>query len=334
MLSTPVANMNNYLNEMNSKILEKFEILDYIGSGSESKVFKVKEKKSNKMVTMKMINKQKGDKNNLNEYIISHKLKHMNIIDYYGGFEIKKGELDCMLIEYAKFGNLREFQKNIIQKDYFSESLLCFITYQILKGLEYIHKCKIAHLDLKPQNIVINDYLNVKIIDFSVSLNYSKIKKKEIKLPLVGTSFYMAPEIVWNKTIKVEDFNKVDLFSLGVILYNFAFGEYPFGLDYDDRKNIEVISEKYKKKLEINNEGDYYSSCFIDFLKNLLETDINKRIDINQALNDYWVKGAKLLNDEKENIFFAENFLRYLITEHYKSFDDYIKKKSNIVKNS
>ena len=90
MLSTPVANMNNYLNEMNSKILEKFEILDYIGSGSESKVFKVKEKKSNKMVTMKMINKQKGDKNNLNEYIISHKLKHMNIIDYYGGFEIKK----------------------------------------------------------------------------------------------------------------------------------------------------------------------------------------------------------------------------------------------------
>ena len=86
--------------------------------------------------------------------------------------------------------------------------------------------------------------------------------------------------------------------------------------------------------MEINNEGDYYSSCFIDFLKNLLETDINKRIDINQALNDYWVKGAKLLNDEKENIFFAENFLRYLITEHYKSFDDYIKKKSNIVKNS
>ena len=65
MLSTPVANMNNYLNEMNSKILEKFEILDYIGSGSESKVFKVKEKKSNKMVTMKMINKQKGDKNNI-----------------------------------------------------------------------------------------------------------------------------------------------------------------------------------------------------------------------------------------------------------------------------
>ena len=330
MLSTPVSNMNNYLIKLNSKIFEKFEILDYIGSGSESKVFKVKEKKSNKMVTMKMINKQKGEKKNLNEYIISHKLKHMNVIDYYGAIEIKKEELDCMIIEYAKFGNLREFQKNIIQKNYLSETLLCFITYQILKGLKYIHMCKIAHLDLKPQNIIINDYLNVKIIDFSVSLSYSKIKTKEIQLPLVGTSFYMAPEIVWNKTIKVKDLNKVDLFSLGVILYNLAFDEYPFDLDYEDIKNIEVISEKYKRKLKINNEGENNSSCFIDFIKKLLETDINKRININQALDDYWVKGAHILNNEKENIFLAENFLRYLITDHIKSFDDYIKKKNKI----
>ena len=241
MLSTPVSNMNNYLIKLNSKIFEKFEILDYIGSGSESKVFKVKEKKYNKMVTMKMINKQKGEKKNLNEYIISHKLKHMNVIDYYGAIEIKKEELDCMIIEYAKFGNLREFQKNIIQKNYLSETLLCFITYQILKGLKYIHMCKIAHLDLKPQNIIINDYLNVKIIDFSVSLSYSKIKTKEIQLPLVGTSFYMAPEIVWNKTIKIEDLNKVDLFSLGVIHYNFSFDVYPFDLEYEDINNTEYF---------------------------------------------------------------------------------------------
>ena len=158
--------------------------------------------------------------------------------------------------------------------------------------------CKIAHLDLKPQNIIINDYSNVKIIDFSVSLSYNKIKTKEIQLPLVGTSFYMAPEIVWNKTIKIEDLNKVDLFSLGVILYNLAFDKYPFDLDYEDIKNTEVISEKYKRKLKINNEGEYYSSCFIDFIKKLLETDINKRININQALDDYWVKGAEILNNE------------------------------------
>ena len=44
MLSTQVVNMNNYLIELSSKIIEKFEILDYIGSGSESKVFKVIEK--------------------------------------------------------------------------------------------------------------------------------------------------------------------------------------------------------------------------------------------------------------------------------------------------
>ena len=96
--------------------------------------------------------------------------------------------------------------------------------------------CKIAHLDLKPQNIIINDYLNVKIIDFSVSLNYSKIKANEMQLPFVGTSFYLAPKIIQNKAMKVEDLNKLGLFYLGLILYNFAFNEYPFDLYYKDRE--------------------------------------------------------------------------------------------------
>ena len=58
----------------------------------------------------------------------------------------------------------------------------------------------------------------------------------------------------------------------------------------------------------------------------MLENDINKRIDINQALNHYWIKGGKILLNEKENIFNANKFLSYLIADHIKNFDDYIKR--------
>jgi len=145
-------------------------------------------------------------------------------------------------------------------------------------------------------------------------------------LPTRGTSFYMAPEVIKGDTIDVTDLNKVDLYSFGVILYYFAFGYYPFNLTKEDAKQNDKIYEKITKELIIENEDNYYSTLFIDFVKKLLDKDINKRIDINEALNHYWVKGAQILFDEKEKLFNAGTFLSYLITDHIKNFDDYIKK--------
>ena len=96
----------------------------------------------------------------------ARKLKNKNIINYYGNTEIKKNEIDCIIMDYAKFGTLRDFQINSLKNYFFSKPLLCFISYQILNGLKYLYICKICHFDIKPQNIIIDDLLNVKIIDF------------------------------------------------------------------------------------------------------------------------------------------------------------------------
>ena len=304
---------------------ENFELLDHIGSGKDTFVFKSIAKKTKKIIAMKIIS-IKDNKKNTNEINIHTKLKNKNIIEFLANFEIKKNELDCLIIDYCKFGNLIDFQNNILKKNYLSETMLCFFCYQILNGLNYLHRNKIAHLDLKPQNIVIDEYLTIKIIDFSISINYSKIKSKKIKLPRMGTSFFMSPEILNSDIINVKDLNKVDLYSLGVILYSLAFGYFPFELDKDDIKDYKRIYEKIKKELKIDNEDNYYSPYFIDFIQKLLENDINKRIDIGQALDHYWIKGAQILLNEKENIFNASKFLSYLIADHIKNFDDYIKR--------
>jgi serine/threonine protein kinase len=317
---------NKYLRDINPVLAENFELQEMVGSGSESYVYKTIYKRNKKVIVCKMIYKQEEEDMNINkkELDIGMKLKNKNITNFLGSLTIRKNELYFIAMEYDKFGNLRNFQRNYLKRNILSEQLICYISYCILNGLKYIHMCKIAHMDLKPQNITVDDYLCFKIIDFSISIDYSKID--EIKLPTIGTNFYMSPEVLSNKTIKAKDLNKVDLYSLGVILYNLAFGDYPYNLSHEESEDYDKIAEKIKSNWEIKNEDNTYSELFIDFLKKLLEKDIDKRMNINQALNHTWAKGAKILLDEKEKVFQCSNFLLYLLTDHFKSFNDYVKK--------
>ena len=295
---------------LNSMVSGNLEILDSIDAGSNSMTFK---SRSNGNVKIAKLNITKK---------ISEKIRNQYILDPYAYFGSDENE-------YNK-GTLTEFKKNMLKKDYVSESCLCFIVYQILNGLKYIHERKIAHLDLKPENIVVGDYLTVKLIDFSISLDYSKTGAKKIKLPFVGTCFYRAPEILSQKTIDVKDLNKVDLYSLGVIIFNLAFDSYPYGLTDEDIEENQEYSKILKKiengNLKIDNEDNDFSSYFIDFLKSLLEKDISKRININKALDHYWIKVAKILKDETENLFNSEKFIEDLINNSFISFNHYMNK--------
>jgi serine/threonine protein kinase len=318
--------VKKYIKQNNPELDDIFEFQEYIGSGAESNVYKTKLKKNGKTVANKIIViKEREKKRIFNEIMISKKLKHHNIIDFYGCYEVKENEVSCIVIEYSKFGNLRDFTKNVLKRKFYTETFICFIAYQILTALKYLELCKVAHLDLKPQNITINEFLTVKLIDFSISIDYSRMNSNQIKLPSCGTKFYMAPEVLSSKTIDVKDLNKVDLFSLGVVLYNLAFGTFPFHYECKDFNNKEEIYNIIMNS-EIEFENHSFSLHFIDFLKKLLEKDITKRIDINQALNHYWVKGAKLILDEKENLYNAGKFLSVLITDHIKDFNDYLNK--------
>jgi serine/threonine protein kinase len=221
---------------------------------------------------------------------------------------------------------LEYFQKKLIKKDSLSETLLAYITKQILDGLLYIHQSKIIHMDIKQQNILIDEKLNVKITDFSVSFSYEKYKENDkINLPLSGTSLYMSPEVLLKSQIDYEDCCKIDIFSLGVVLFNLAFEKFPYELDYSYKRNFALILDKIKKQKLIIPEKKKFSVLFKKFLKNLLEKNIKNRISIYEALEDPWIKGADLLIKEKEKLNDIEKFLINMITDNVRSFNDYLK---------
>ena len=321
-----LSSIGNFEKVIKPEFLENFELQELVGYGSESYVYRTKIKRNKKIISMKMIIREKKEKRNINELRISKRLKNKNIINIYGESPIFEN-VDCIMMEYAQYGNIRDFQRNILRSNILSESLLCYLSYQILKALKHCHICKIAHLDLKPQNIVIDRDLNVKLIDFSISIDYNKINSKTIKLPFKGTNFYIAPEVYSSKSINIKDLNKVDLYSLGVILYNLAFGSYPFGLNREDSDDYSKIYSKIINDFEIKNNFGY-STYFIDFLNKLLKRDINKRINIDQALQHHWIKGANILFNEMEKLYDINSFLLYLKADYFKEFNDYLKKKT------
>ena len=180
---------------------------------------------------------------------------------------------------------------------------------------------KIAHLDIKPQNIIVDNTLNLKLIDFSISINYRNIKNK-IRLPSQGTKYYMPPELINEEIIEVNDLEKIDLFSLGVMLFHFAFHFYPYEFKEDKKEEDKKIDEMINYFMSSNKYK--YSNYFLNFLKKLLEKDIKKRMNIRKAMEDYWIKGAKILIDEKEKLNNDNLFLSYLMFDYYHNFVNYI----------
>ena len=303
---------------------ENFELKSLIDSGSESKVYKIYNKKSKIEYALKQINNEDRTKKNINELKIASKMKQKNIILFYGYSSLDDDNSDYIIMENAKYGNLRNFQINVLKKAYLSESMLCFLTSQILNGLIYLHKCKIAHMDIKPQNIVIDEFINAKLIDFSISINYKdKELEDKIKLKFKGTNFYIPIEVHNEETINYKDLNKIDAYSLGVTLYSLAYGCYPFDLSFKDSKNYDSIFQKINNKLKFKNDIKL-SSFFIDFISKLLEKDINKRMSIYEAAKHHWIKGADILMAEKENLHNINPFIVKLITNSIKSFNDFI----------
>ena len=332
-----ISRIKNLVQKCN-RFNEDLEILNYINSGSSGIVYEGRVRKSsNKKVALKFIlnclldskrdkkEKEKIKKRVNNEIKFLNKLKQKNITLLYGVYEIPD-DSSCMVLELAKYHDLEHFQKSLIQKKTLSETLLVYISKQILDALYYCHQSQIAHTDIKHQNILIDENLNIKLTDFSVSFTYAGLEKnKKMILPFAGTSLFMCPEILGHKEIFPIECNKIDIFSFGILLYNLAYAEYPYNLSFKDKKNFKDIKMKIEKNgLIFPKKFKKFSPYFTRFLSCLLEKDITKRISINDALKDHWIKGADLVFQEKEKINDLEKFLVNVVTDNIRSFNNYL----------
>mmetsp|Transcript_85531 Transcript_85531/g.151389 ORF Transcript_85531/g.151389 Transcript_85531/m.151389 type:complete len:998 (+) Transcript_85531:44-3037(+) len=205
--------------------------IGYLGSGAFSTVRLVDHKKTKARYALKTCKKTASGKMPAEMQIecdILAENDHPFIMYMVGVFETK--HYVSMLTEILMGGELWSALRNLPYM--LSRKDARFYAGSILIGIEALWDRNIVYRDLKPENVMLDTDGYVKIIDFGVS---KKLKENQSRTyTTVGTPHYMAPEVIQGKGYGVE----VDLWSLGVMIFEFVCGHLPFGNDLDEPRAV------------------------------------------------------------------------------------------------
>ena len=268
----------------NYNIKKNFEFISMLGNGAFGKVRLYRDKNYKELLFAIKTMKKKGiDKTSFqllkSEVKILSELDHPNIVKYFGTFEDEY--YIHILMEFLRGYDL---YKIISLKDYtgIDEKDMSNIIYYLLKALLFIHSKNIVHRDLKPENILFSnkdDYSTLKLIDFGLATNILTIQEK--KKSVVGTPYYMSPEIIDGNFDE-----KTDIWSLGIVMHQMLTGKFPF----EPNKNEDLFQVIKTKKFDP--ELLYKADCseeVIDLVQKTLEKDPSKRLSTQQCLEHPWI---------------------------------------------
>ncbi|XP_061671680.1 death-associated protein kinase 2a isoform X2 [Syngnathoides biaculeatus] len=275
------------------KVEDFYEFGEELGSGQFAIVKECREKSTEQEFAAKFIKKRQSIASSRGvrleeiqrEVQILQKIHHENIVKLHDVYENRTDVV--LILELVSGGELFDF---LAQKESLSEDEATQFIKQILEGVNYLHSKKIAHFDLKPENIMLLDknvpLPRIKLIDFGLA---HKIEAGVEFKNIFGTPEFVAPEIVNYEPLGLE----ADMWSIGVITYILLSGASPFlgETKQETLKNISTINYEFDEEFFCNT-----SDLAKNFISHLLERDKKKRLTIKDALNHPWIK----FNEHKE----------------------------------
>ena len=268
--------------------LEEFTLYGQLGEGSYGIIYEAINNRTNKKYALKkIIAKDLEEIQSFeNEFNLVYECNNDNIMKIYG---ISICNLDAttfalyVLMEIALYDWEQEIKNHVTERKNYKEEELINILKQLVNGLLFMQKkLKVAHRDIKPQNILVFKNNIYKIADFG--------EAKEIKISkqlntLRGTELYMSPLLYNGLKKDKDDVNhnpyKSDVFSLGFCFIYAAALNFNIIYDVRDVDNMEKI-----ERILIRYLKNKYTEKFIKVLVLMMENDENKRVDFCK-LNDY-----------------------------------------------
>ena len=207
------------------KKLGKYEIRGELGQGAMGIVYEGFDPMIGRRVALKTVRREQLDRAEVEEILARFKreaqaagrLNHPNVVQIY-----EYGEDEGTAFIAMEFVEGRELRDHFDASERFPMAEIVRIMGQLLEALDYSHKNGVVHRDIKPANIILLKDGTVKVADFGIA----RIESSNLTQAgsVLGTPSYMSPEQFMGQTVD----GRSDLFSAGVILYQFLTGEKPF----------------------------------------------------------------------------------------------------------
>jgi serine/threonine protein kinase len=302
-----------------------YKLENKLGGGNFGVCHRCISKDDNKEYAMKIISKEKLKEERIfallakNEINLQQPLNSPKIIKIKEYIEDKDNIY--IIQEFCKNKTLLELL-NKREEKHLTEIEVQNYIFQLIQGLYYLKMNNIIHRDIKPSNLLLDEKLELKIGDFGLS---TKIKDNEGKKEQLGTLNFMAPEI-W-KVPKDGYSYEVDIWSMGIVMYNLLTGTFPFKVSKNDGSSVLNGEFEFPKNIYISKEAK-------NLIKQILVKDPKKRPSLIQIVyHDFFHKNKfpKFLDistyDKPPS---SEENKKYENTEensYFNCFDEIIEKK-------
>ncbi|KAM3621493.1 uncharacterized protein V6R79_011909 [Siganus canaliculatus] len=273
--------------------LENFDIGRPLGKGKFGNVYLARERQSKFILALKVLFKKQLEKAGVEHQLrreveIQSHLRHPNILRLYGYFHDPSRVY--LILEFAPKG---ELYGELQRCGSFSEQRSATYIMELADALNYCHSKKVIHRDIKPENLLLGANGELKIADFGWSVHTPSSRRST----LCGTLDYLPPEMIEGKT---HD-EKVDLWSLGVLCYEFLVGKPPFEAKSheDTYRRISRVEYTYPAQANISDGAK-------DLVARLLKHNPMQRLPVQGVLCHPWVvecstkKPTTLTNEESQ----------------------------------
>ncbi|EAR91942.2 Serine/Threonine kinase domain protein (macronuclear) [Tetrahymena thermophila SB210] len=300
--------MDLYLTEIGN-----YKIESYLGRGAYGVVYKCVHNETNQVVAIKTLRKITKTSQKLlkSEIEVLQKIDCVNVVkmieSFSGNLPYDKQQYQFLVMEYCE-SNLLDYvyhKKNHILEE--KEAVDLFL--QILNGFQSIHEKGIIHRDLKLENVLIQDGI-IKIADFGLAkkLDNSPTSTKEhLARSFCGTKAYLAPEVLMGN---YYDY-KVDIWSLGVLLFVMLFFQFPFGSRQDNPsellKAIKQCCEDHPFDVDLfiktRSKARMCKVSLEEDIKNQLQKELQLQQNIQQKTDEQAFQISEQMKDLFKRIF-------------------------------
>jgi serine/threonine protein kinase len=292
---------------------DRYKLFYKLGEGRYGKVFLTLDIKTGNLIALKLL-KKNSSSSKLNSFLTEienlvyisrikeDKIKTPRILDFNLNGKYQNSSpvayYTMLLVEMGELYSIIELEDKI------SETLACFFVKEIINSLKKLHSYEIYHFDLKPENILLNLKGHVFLCDFGHCLCLEKNSNQSIKnQSFLGSFEYSAPEVyeiellqknspntknIKNKILEY-DLQKLDTFSLGVILFVLIMKSFPFSKACMSDDYFKTFIESKETFWKIFSDLRDPSKDFKDIIHKMLDPVNKTRFTISDILNHSWI---------------------------------------------